>query len=414
MAASATSGINSKDKVLATIDDAHCHASIPTVCFPFAGGTIGGSHISVVKLIQALDRSQFSPLVLLHRAEGQLPEFLRSEGVNFEIAPSPHFLGQSWGLERRWDWATGLKGAASQLRLAQFLRHRRVSIVHTNDGAMHLTWSLPAKLAGASLLWHHRSTPNGRGLRFLAPLVADEVAAVSHFALSRSRYREKGKARVVYSPFDTREPVPDRATAHQALTEELSLPDQTHLIGFFGNVDLRKRPVEFVDMLAALATIAPDLAFAGLMFGETLDPALEACVHQRAAHHHLGDRFKFMGFRRPVMPLMAACDIHAVSAVDEPFGRSLIEAMLVGTPVVAAASGGNLEAIEDGFTGCLVPPDDPQSMAHEIARLLASPDRRAVISRQARAHAECSFGIDVHAEHISRIYRSMIEQDGAG
>lgn len=382
--------------------------SAPLVCFPFAGGTVGGSHISAVKLIQALDPAQFRPLVVLHRAEGQLPEFLRSEGLPFELLPVPHFLGNSWGIDRQWNAAEAIRGVAAQPGLARFLRERRVSIVHSNDGAMHLTWSLPARAAGAAQLWHHRGGPDARGLRLLAPFAADRIAAVSSFALSGSGTRARAKARVIYSPFDSDQPIPDRRAAHCALTQELGLPERTRLIGFFGNIDDRKRPLAFVDMLAELRRIAPDLPFAGLMFGATLDPDLEAAVHERAERHALGNRFAFMGFRRPATPLLAGCDVHAVTAVQEPYGRSLIEAMLLGTPVVAAASGGNIEAIHDSVTGCLVPPDNPAAMAHAVAALLADPQLNSAIASAARTHAVESFGVARHAGQVADLYRSML------
>src|SRR3546814_13746111 len=67
----------------------------------------------------------------------------------------------------------------------RFLRSKNVAIVHSNDGRTHATWALPARLAGAKLLWHHRGNPGARGLRFAAPLLANEVVAVSRFALPR-------------------------------------------------------------------------------------------------------------------------------------------------------------------------------------------------------------------------------------
>jgi glycosyltransferase involved in cell wall biosynthesis len=382
--------------------------AIPTICFPFSGGTIGGSHVSAAKLIQALDRSRFRPLVVLHRAEGQLPDFLHSEGLPFETLQVPSFLGTSWGLDREWDAAEALRGAAALPSLVRYLRKRSVRIVHTNDSAMHLTWLLPARLAGARLLWHHRAGPEARGMRFAAPLFADRVAAVSRFSLSQAGRRVRNKAEVIYSPFDAMLDVPDRERAHDALTRDLGLDPSTRLIGFFGNIVGRKRPLAFVEMIAELRALAPTQPIAGLMFGATLDHDLEQQVRDRAEQLGLGRSFHFMGFRRPSSPLLAGCDVHAVTAVDEPFGRSLIEAMLLGTPVVAAASGGNIEAIEDGVTGFLVRADDPGAMARGIAALLAAPDRARTISAAARAHATGSFGIQCHAAQVSALYDSML------
>jgi glycosyltransferase involved in cell wall biosynthesis len=111
---------------------------------------------------------------------------------------------------------------------------------------------------------------------------------------------------------------------------------------------------------------------------------------------------------------MAACDIHAVPAIDEPFGRSLIEAMLLGTPVVAAASGGNLEAIEEGVTGLLSAADDPAAMAEAILRLLDSPDQAETIAAKALKAATQLYGADRHVAQISAIYQSLLSAAKTG
>ena len=388
-------------------------SSAPTVLFPFAGGDIGGSHVSALKLIKALDPSRFRPLVGLHRIEGQLPAYLATEGIAFEALPSASFLGRSWGLERGWNLREAWSCAASLPQLTAFLRCRDIRIVHTNDAAMHMTWALPAKLARALLLWHHRSGPEGRGIRFAAPLLADRVAAVSHYALSGAPGRLQRRASVIYSPFETRDIPADRQAGRRALTQELGLRPDTRLIGFFGNIDHRKRPLVFVDALAALGRRAPGLDFAGLMFGGTLDDALREQVAARARELALGSRFHLLGFRQPSAPLLAACDVHAVTAVGEPFGRSLIEAMLLGTPVVAAASGGNIEAIEPGITGVLVAPDDPDAMAAALQQLLAAPDRTAAMALEARRRAQARFGVERHAADIQALYSAMLRDDPA-
>src|SRR3546814_17004651 len=63
-----------------------------TICFPFAGGIMGGSHISALKLIGALDRKKYRPLIVLHDDRGQFADFLRAEGVAFQHAPTPWHL----------------------------------------------------------------------------------------------------------------------------------------------------------------------------------------------------------------------------------------------------------------------------------------------------------------------------------
>ena len=111
---------------------------------------------------------------------------------------------------------------------------------------------------------------------------------------------------------------------------------------------------------------------------------------------------------------MAACDVLLVPAVEEPFGRTLIEAMLLGTVVVAAASGGNLEAIRDGVTGHLVAVDDAGAFAERTLGLLADPARLDAMADAARRDALDRFGLRRHAAAIMSVYDAMLAPDAAG
>lgn len=378
------------------------------ICFPFAGGIVGGSHISAIKLIQSLDRQRFIPEVVVHHAAGQVGELLRDEAVPFHTAPTPFHFGRAPGVWQPRGVNDLLRASFAQRHLAAFLQTLGISIVHTNEGAMHATWAVPAWLAGTKLLWHHRSSPEARGLRVLAPRFADHVVGVSHFALSEFRARRHDvPTTVIHSPFDT-SIAADRPGARAALLAELGLSADTVVIGYFGNFVDRKRPLLFVDVIAELAQRAPTLPITGVMFGETLDAGLDQQVVQRARGLGIAKRLHLMGFRYPATNWLAACDVLAVTAVGEPFGRTLIEAMLLGTAVVAVASGGNLEAISDDTTGVLARVDDAGSIATKILALLQDPARLARITAAAGYDAKDKFGQERHRLDIETCYRDLL------
>src|SRR3546814_19247483 len=81
----------------------------------------------------------------------------------------------------------------------------------------------------------------------------------------------------------------------------------------------------------------------------------------------LGEHVRLMGWRTPGVRWIAACDMLMVPAIDEPFGRTLIVDMLVGTPIVATRTGGIIEALRDGDLGQLVQTESDSVLA-EIGR----------------------------------------------
>jgi glycosyltransferase involved in cell wall biosynthesis len=371
------------------------------VCFPFVGDQLGGSSISALNLIRYIDRERYQPLVLMHQAGGPGARLFEKEGLPFEPAPTDECAS---GARRAEDMGFALRKAGS---LARFLRHRKVGIVHTNDGRMHATWAIPSRLAGARLLWHHRANPRAAGLRFLAPWVADRVVSVSKFSSPQPGLISAAhKCTVVHSPFATDAEPPDRAASRQAVLDEFGASPGAHVVGFVGNLYERKRPLLFVETIARMVARAPDLEIAAPMFGEPREGGAQ--VAAAIAQHGLDGRVRLMGFRYPPEPWIAACDVLLVPAVEEPFGRSMIEAMLLGTPLIAADSGGNPEIVRHGETGFLVPPDTAEAFAERTISLLEDPLARARIAANARADAVARFGMQRHAQSIMQIYDSIL------
>ena len=90
------------------------------------------------------------------------------------------------------------------------------------------------------------------------------------------------------------------------------------------------------------------------MFGDTdrvRDKSLKHEVTRKIAEHGLASQCVLMGPRFPIEPWIMGCDMLVAPAVNETFGRTLVEAMLCGTPVVAADDGGHKEIIRHGETG---------------------------------------------------------------
>ena len=303
------------------------------VCFPFIGDHIGGSHLSALGLIRNLDRTRFTPLVVLHHPDGPVAEVFRRENVPFEVAPARNHMRHGRGQKG----AVAFAAVRILPALVRYLKARNVAIVHTNDGRAHLSWGLAARLARSKHLWHHRNDGSSFGLRWMAPWLSNRVVAVSRFASpAPGLFSAAGKCSVVHSPFDVdRVAGIDRQRARTTVLAEIGCTPDTRLLGYVGTLVERKRPLVFVETLAALKRMAPEMKLAGLFVGNSLN-GLDELARSRAEALGVADAIHFLGFRYPGEDWIAALDVLLVPAVDEPLGRTLVEAMLLGTPVVAA------------------------------------------------------------------------------
>ena len=135
----------------------------------------------------------------------------------------------------------------------------------------------------------------------------------------------------------------------------------------------------------------PTLGFAGrLMAAKALDVALQALqrapgvslvvvgdgpdrtsLERQTAELGLGSRVTFLGNRprEEVLRILYSADAALLSSSWENFPHVVVEALAVGTPVIATAVGGVPEVVRDGENGLLVPAGDPEALAAAIRRL---------------------------------------------
>jgi glycosyltransferase involved in cell wall biosynthesis len=125
----------------------------------------------------------------------------------------------------------------------------------------------------------------------------------------------------------------------------------------------------------ALEAVAGADGVTFVIAGEGPDrPALEG----RARELGIADRVTFLGAqpRERVVELFHAADAAILSSSWENFPHTVVEALAVGTPVLAMEAGGVAEVVRDGVNGLLVPPGDTEALAEAVQRYFADASLR--------------------------------------
>lgn len=137
------------------------------------------------------------------------------------------------------------------------------------------------------------------------------------------------------------------------------------------------------------------------MFGEA---AYEQSLKDFVDEHALSDRVVFLGHREDVAEIMAAADavVHSSTAA-EPFGRVIVEGMMVGRPVIATDAGGPREIIEHDQSGLLTRPGDASDLALAIRRLSADIALAARLGNAGRRRAHDLFDVKVMVNHFMTV-----------
>jgi glycosyltransferase involved in cell wall biosynthesis len=167
----------------------------------------------------------------------------------------------------------------------------------------------------------------------------------------------------------------------------------------------REKGQEVLVRAAALA-VARDARLRFLLFGD--GPDLPR-VQQLATQLGLQDRVLCPGFERNIVGCLKGGDLLVNPSLSEGLPNIVLEAMAVGTPVVATAVGGVPEIVQDGVTGRLVRSVTPPAVAEALVAAAADMGRTRAMSEAARGFvaAECTF--ERQFEKLAALYRQLGE-----
>jgi glycosyltransferase involved in cell wall biosynthesis len=211
---------------------------------------------------------------------------------------------------------------------------------------------------------------------------------------------------IVYNGFDSKIYQISDPDVKQ-LRQELSLEGQ-FVVGHFSRLAPWKGQHILIEALAKCPEEVTVLLVGDALFGEQ---DYVDSLHSQVTNLGLEKRVKFLGFRSDIPQLMSACDLVAHTSISpEPFGRVIVEAMLCGTPIVAAASGGAIELVEHDINGFLATPGKPQELAQIITACLQEPEKTAVIANNARITASQRFDVTIINQQIAKLIERNFHQ----
>jgi starch synthase len=256
---------------------------------------------------------------------------------------------------------------------------------------------------------------------------ADAVIAVSEGmradVLASYPAIDPDRVRVIYNGIDAEEYQPDHGT--EVLGRHGIAPDEPSVV-FVGRITRQKgvghllRAARHVDPEAQLVLCAgaPDTPEIGAEVAALVDDLRD----RRGNVVWLDEMLP----KPDVIQLLSQATVFVCPSIYEPLGIVNLEAMACETAVVATATGGIIEVVEDGVTGLLVPfesrddgsqePRDPDRFAADLAdrvnSLLADPDRAAEMGRAGRRRVMERFSWPLIAQETAALYRAVAAEGG--
>jgi len=392
------------------------------------GGVVGGSLTGLFHLVRGLDRTRFAPTMVLYE-----PKSIESDLAALAV-PVAHVMRRrlskqhallGYDAYHRAKASHGVRSALragrqsvrllveelpAALRLARVLRRTGADVVHLGNGVRaNFDGILAALLTRTPCLCHVKGFEKYTGrerwaARHVDALVCMTRAVREHCARAGVRGR---RTEVVYDALDDAGFRPVRSAA--AVRAEFGIADGAPCVGVVGNIQEWKGQLVLVEAMARVAATFP-AARAFVIGGvHRAGAAYLEQMEQRIRELELATHVIHTGFRTDVADLVNALDVVVHTSVrPEPFGRVILEAMLLGKPVVATDAGGVPELIEDGTTGFLTPPGDAAALGECLGRVLGDPALRARVGAAARRWAHAQFGLERHVAGFSQLYEDLV------
>jgi glycosyltransferase involved in cell wall biosynthesis len=292
---------------------------------------------------------------------------------------------------------------------------RRHDIVYANSQKAFVLAALATPFSRRPLVWHLHDiidgTHFGATQRRLQVALANRLAAlviVPSNAAADAFVAAGGRRDLVTVVPNGVSIVPEQSEREQTRSA-LALPDAP-LVGVFSRLAPWKGQHVVIEALSTLPGVH------GVIVGDALfgESDYAARLHTLAADLGIADRVHFLGHRSDVPELMRAVDAMVHPSVHpEPFGRTLVEAMLAGVPVIATDTGAASDILQGGKAGTLVRPDDVNDLSAAIARVLADPHALKPQLDHAEARAKTHYGVPQMLTSVSDLIKQVAVRSGA-
>jgi len=378
------------------------------ILFLDQSGKLGGAELCLLDIVREYrDRA----LVALF-SDGPFREVLQQHQIPVEV-----LTHQPISVQKRSGLIQGLRSLNTLIPTIQQVTRlsRQFDVIYANTQKALVVGAIAGFLTRRPLVYHlhdilsveHFSPTNLRLAVTLANHFASLIIANSYAA--REAFVAVGgqadKVTVVYNGFNP-EPYLQPAINSAQIRHQLGLEGR-FIVGHFSRLSPWKGQHILLDALCYCPEDVVAVFVGDALFGE--QDYVEQ-LHRQVKQQGLQQRVRFLGFRSNVPELMAMCDLVAhTSTAPEPFGRVIVEAMLCGTPVIAAADGAAIELVEPEKTGWLTPPKDPIALATLIKRCFEQRKEMKSIAHYAQQYAFNKFNLEITNHQIESLINEVIK-----
>jgi glycosyltransferase involved in cell wall biosynthesis len=368
-----------------------------------------GAQRSFLDLARHAKRDELEFVVALP-SRGPTTALLEEMQIPFEITGHRLWVPTRNSVSRSYWVRYAFAAAMAQRRLRALIKRTEPNVVYTNTVTV-LDGALAARFASIPHVWHLREAIRGnRHLRSALPqrFVWRVVRGLSTRVVFNSRFLERSyggtdcsKSSVVYNGIELSKQRRASSPAKSSLG-----PRSIVCVGYMD------RP-KGLDVLldAALLLVGRGLDFRVVVAGNLSREYQVREIEPRLADSRLHGRVVLLGWCADMAAVYGGADVVVSSSRQESFGRTILEAMACGLPVVSTRSGGPEEVVIDHETGLLVPVDDSSALAAALEHVLVDRDLARRLGEAGRRVAGERFSMEAMTTALTRVLQGAAGGD---
>ena len=300
-------------------------------------------------------------------------------------------------------------------RLMQLIRREKFDVIQTFTHYSNVIGPIIAWLTGVKVrissqrnvlvnhpmwfLWLDRVIANS----FLVQKMVAVSEDTRRFAIRRQGIKSS-KLVTIYNSIDTDYFQPLTSSEEkQALRVNLSVADTERIVLTVAKLHPQKGHCYLIQAIPSILKRFPNVRFLFAGEGELFED-LKNLVKQTG----IVSAVSFLGVRQDIPQLLSLSDVFVLPSLWEGMPNAVLEAMAVGTPVVATNVGGGPEVIIGDETGILVPSEDSDALAQAIIRLLEDPVLRQTLAEEAQRWVLENLTEEKNISAYEQLYESLI------
>jgi len=393
-------------------------------------GTIGGSHHCLYEMVKCIDKKKYLPSVIFFQENPLMKDFEKicnvyvwpmKRGLVFEF-DFPRFHGffsksgvasKSLSLIQK-SFNFFFHYLPNLFKIASYLKKNRIDLIHLNNSPDQTDWLLVSKMSCRKVVSHLRFpwSPT-RARKFLADRY-DRIIAISDYVAGRldAVGVSRGNVVTIHDGIDVGQLEKSDVTASD-IRKEFGIPPGAPILCEIGNIRRWKGQHVAVEAMRHLVGRHKDarLFIVGEISNSPKDVEYLKELKELAGKCGVDKNVVFTGYRKDALSILSQSDVMVHTSIfPEPMGRVILEGMVFRKPVVASNHGGPVEILEDGKSGFLVEPGNPETLAERISFLLENGDAARRIGEAARERVEEKFGIGSNMKRLEEVYDSLLAE----